>query len=295
MSKHLPYIALLIAAFLLSAAQLTPLQPGETVTETYVLYYGDLGGTPDTQNLDYVALAPSVTQSFASGVTTLDTMAERSDQAGYFAFDNPALQRELGYSVLFTVQLFEEVHRGRNRAGFSLLVLSSDLQGIELGFWTHEIWAQEGGRENLFKHAEGIAFDTTASLITYELQIAGDQYTLLADGLPLLSGPLRDYTAFEGFIDPYETPNLLFLGDDSTTSRAKVNIAYVALETTSIPTPTPRPTLTATVAPTKTATSTPTATIAPTETAARLAPQNNPPRWPYWWFPLTSGYPPNLQ
>ena len=265
------HFALFFVAILLSTAQLTALQPDSPVRQTNVLYDGDLGGTPDTQGFDYLALAPSVTQSFARGVTTLDTTAKRFDQAGYFVWDNPPLERESGYSVQFTVQLLEEAHAGPNRAGFSLLVLSSDLQGIELGFWTDEIWAQEGGKENLFTHAEGIAFDTTASMIAYELQILDDEYTLSADGLPVLTGPLRDYTAFEGFIDPYETPNLLFLGDDSTTSRAKVNIAYVALETAAIATLTPTATLTATAKPTNTLTPTITATATPAATATKMA------------------------
>jgi hypothetical protein len=262
--RFLPF-SLFIVAILISAAQLTALQPGGDERQTYVLYDGQLGGTPDTQGFDYLALAPSVRQSFADGITTLDTMEERINQAGYFVWDNPPLERESGYSVQFTVQLLEESHGGPNRAGFSVLALSSDLRGIELGFWTDEIWAQEGGKENLFTHAEGIAFDTTATMIAYELQILDDDYTLSADGLPVLAGPLRDYTAFEGLIDPYETANLLFLGDDSTTAQAKVNIAYAALETvantntaiipTTIATSTLTPTVAATATPAATATS----------------------------------------
>ena len=294
---HTRNFALFFIAILLSAAQLTALQPDGTTRQTSVLYDGDLGGTPDTQGLDYVALTPSVTQSFTNGATTLDTTGERFDQAGYFVWDNPPLEREKGYSVQFTVQLVEEVHSGPNRAGFSLLVLSADLQGIELGFWANEIWAQEGGKENLFTHAEGIAFDTAGSLTAYELQILDDAYTLSVDGSPILTGPIRDYTAFEGFIDPYETPNLLFLGDDSTTSQANVNIAYVALETIFITTLTPTPTAPPTATPEDSATPWPTATATatPAAAAAKIVASRNPPRWSYWWFSLTSGYPPSSQ
>ena len=42
------------------------------------------------------------------------------------------------------LKLLSETHSTNDRAGLSLIVLSSDLRGIELGFWTNEIWAQSG-------------------------------------------------------------------------------------------------------------------------------------------------------
>jgi hypothetical protein len=50
----------------------------------------------------------------------------------------------------------------------------------------------------------------------------------------ILSGPIRDYTAFNGFPNPYRTPNFCFLGDDSSSAGAMVNIADVTL----VPAPT---------------------------------------------------------
>jgi len=51
----------------------------------------------------------------------------------------------------FTVQVVEEYHADSDkdgdgvgdRAGFSVIALSSDAQGIEVGFWKDQIWAQE--------------------------------------------------------------------------------------------------------------------------------------------------------
>ncbi len=40
---------------------------------------------------------------------------------------------------------------------------------------------------------------------------------------------MRDYTAFAGFPDVYETPNFLFLGDDTTSAAGDVTLESVAL------------------------------------------------------------------
>jgi hypothetical protein len=267
---------------LLSTTLLAAFQAGEPAWQTTVLYDGALGGTPDTQGFTYVALAASASQTYANGLTILDTMTTTGDLAGYFGQDIPPLDRQEGYSLQFTIQMIDENHDNRHRAGFSIILLSADLQGIELSFWPNEIWAQEGGEAELFTHAEGTTFDTTAVLTTYELHIAGDTYALSSGGIEILSGPLRDYTAFEGLLDPYETPNLVFLGDNTTRGRAEVHIAYAALHTGALATSTPSPT--ATLDPTNTPQ--PTATFTPTPT-----PTPQPTRSWYWWFPFTSGYP----
>lgn len=216
---------------------------------TVVLYDGSLNtGTPDTQGFSYLARPKSppllARQTFAGGVTTLTTTLQVADSAGYFARADrlPALDRAAGYSLRFTVQLVAEEHAGSDkngdgigdRAGFSLIALSSDTRGIELGFWADEVWAQADGAaepppnsNTLFTHAEGAAFDTTAALTTYELAVAGDGYTLSSGGQAILSGPLRDYRAFAQF--PYIVPNFLFLGDDSTSASATIRLRDVAL------------------------------------------------------------------
>ncbi len=211
-----------------------------------VLYDGVLGGTPDTQGFTYQALnltvppvAVMATQSFANGLTTLDTVTRTSDLAGYFANSGlyPPLNRTTGYALTFVTEVITETHAGSDkngdgvddRAGFSVIVLSSDKKGIELGFWTDRIWAQEGGSGgNLFTQAEGVTF-TTTSLITYSLTIDGDTYNLAANGASILAGPVRDYTAFSDFPDVYETPNLIFLGDDTSSAKAKITLKTVTL------------------------------------------------------------------
>jgi hypothetical protein len=211
-----------------------------------VLYDAALGGTPDMQGkLTYRdSRAIAATQSFADGCTTLDTMSNQQDSAGYVADPRaiPALDRQNGYVLRFTVQLIEEYHADSDkdgdgvgdRAGFSVLVLSSDTRGIELGFWPDQIWAQQDGAAEppagtLFTQAESAPFDTTGRLVAYTLTVRGDNYELSSDGATILRGRLRDYTSFQGPVNPYRTPNLIFLGDDTGSARAKIRLAYVAL------------------------------------------------------------------
>ena len=58
-----------------------------------------------------------------------------------------------------------------------------------------------------------------------------DRYELSSDGVSILRGRLRDYTAFEGPVNPYRTPNFIFLGDDTGSARAVIRLMYVALTT----------------------------------------------------------------
>lgn len=239
--------------------------PGAPATATTTsLYDGALGGTPDTQGFFFQARpqTSSATQVFSSGITTLTTTLALNVQAGYPArLDRvPQLDRAAGYSLRFTARVVAEQHADSDRngdgiddrAGFSVIVLSNDLRGIELGFWPDEFWAQEGDRtgapaQMLFTHAEGAAFDTTVQRAIYDLAIKGNTYTLSSGGQNLLSGPLRDYSR-SGF--PYTVGNFIFFGDNTTSASAIVELAYVAVEQAS-PVPPPTSTPTATTEPTK--------------------------------------------
>jgi hypothetical protein len=91
--------------------------------------------------------------------------------------------------------------------GFSVLVLASDCRGIEVGFWADQIWAQAGGAAEppggaLFTRAEHTMVDTQRALVTYTLALQGDHYQLASSGAPIVRGPVRDYTAFVGPVNP---------------------------------------------------------------------------------------------
>ena len=61
--------------------------------------------------------------------------------------------------------------------------------------------------------------------------MTGDTYALSANDTPVLTGPVRDYTPFVGLIDPYETPNFLFFGDNTTSARASFALRQIELTT----------------------------------------------------------------
>ncbi|GAB4446986.1 MAG: hypothetical protein Fur0044_43020 [Anaerolineae bacterium] len=215
-------------------------------TALYTLYDGSLGTTPDQQDyFTYQAIALFATQTITTGGTILNTLPFTDDYAGYVKSNQtPILDRTSGYTINFTTQVFSESHSNDtnsdgidDRAGFSVTVLSSDSEGIELGFWTNQIWAQEDDTNDpndLLTHAEGVTF-TTTSLTSYSLAILSNTYTLSANGSPILSGSLRNYSAFippSGLPNPYTSTNFIFLGDNSSSARARIKLAAVSISTT---------------------------------------------------------------
>jgi hypothetical protein len=148
-----------------------------------------------------------------------------------------------------------ESHANNNRAGFSIIILGKNGRGVELAFWENEIWAQNDDTTGeLFTHGEAAIFNTATGLTNYRLTIANNTYTLTANGLTILSGLLRDYSKFEGFPDPYQTPNFLFIGDNTTSAQARIRLGYVSITGTETGAPaiTPSPTNSRTVSPTST-------------------------------------------
>jgi hypothetical protein len=263
---------------------------------TTVLYDAAQSNTPDQQKFLYLTdpfFSASATQTFVNGATTLDSTPVKSDKAGYFTWraqiaDVPILNRTDGFRLDFSVQVQSEDHAGSDkdgdnvgdRAGFSVILLANDAQGIELGFWADEIWAQEDGAAQppsgtLFTHAEGVAHDTTTGLINYSLEIDGNTYTLSVDGTPILTGAVRDYTPFGDF--PYTQPNFIFLGDNTSSAKALIRFSYAAITTDTAVSPTSTPTATHTSTPlptntpTATATSTPDGAADPTSTPTATA------------------------
>lgn len=277
-SKRAQYTtAILLLLLLFGMLSIPTARAGTSV----VLYDGAAGGTPDTQGFIYQALAPQVNnpppltavQTYAGGATTL--VSSQSDSAGYISQPTlkaimPTLNRTQGYTIRFTVQVSAENHINTNRAGFSVIALSNDMQGIELGFWQDQIWAQGVG----FVKSESGAFNTTPSLVTYDLIVLGNTYTLSSNGTSIVNGALRDYRSScnpvaQPLCMTYHTPNLLFLGDNSTSAGATIRLASVAVilnGPAATATPTRTPTASVTRTPTTTATPTVTATMTHTAT-----------------------------
>ena len=184
---------------------------GGTVTETAVTNVGVNLTTDNTVSAGYSNYQPII--YFPSLSITYDFK-----NSGF-----PTLDRALGYSLSFELQINSETHVSNDRAGFSVILLGDDSLGIELGFWEDEIWAQDVG----FTHGEGTTmFDTTANEVLYELAILDSSYELFADNVSLLSGDLRDYSSFGA---SYSLSNYLFLGDDTSSAGADITLGEVIL------------------------------------------------------------------
>jgi hypothetical protein len=221
-----PLLALVLAAAPVSAG---------------TVYDGSLGTSPNSQQFFYLTDpfgGASAVQTVGSSSVTLNTTAQTSDKAGYFGSGSthagiPEMDRATGFTVSFTLRLDSETHNTSDRAGLSVIALGSDSRGIELGFWTDRIWAQSDSP--LFTHAEEALFDPTASLIAYDLAIVGDSYTLSSGATTILTGSVRDYTAFSGAFNPYDQQNFVFVGDDTGSAAASFEMTHVVV---TVPEPT---------------------------------------------------------
>ncbi|BAZ10896.1 putative Ig [Calothrix sp. NIES-4071] len=221
------------------------------------LYNGAVSNTtPENQSwLQYAAsppiqgLAIGGTQIVNSGATNLTTT--QSGSAGYSNYSGgfpnllnpafPTLDRNQGFTLSFDVKINSETHASDNtRAGFSVILVTSDkTKAIELGFWQDRIFSQN---PTFTGSTESVVRNTTA-LTRYDLKVQGDRYELFAPGetTPILTGLLRDYTAFDHTTagsfstplpyDPYEQANFVFLGDNTSRASANINLARVELLT----------------------------------------------------------------
>lgn len=211
-------------AFVLACAAVAP---------AGVLYDGSLLTTPAAQGWLYnLPAIPTISGSIstAAGGTTLNTTGINSQRNGWSTYTyanatptlvNPALPSldcASGFSILLALQLTAESHASTDRSGVSLIVLDANHRGIELEFWTDTVWAQSASP--LFTHGEQAALDTTRPR-QYELQASGNVYRLLADDVQVLTGDIRDYSAWSppsGQPNLYALPNFIFLGDNTTSA-----------------------------------------------------------------------------
>ncbi|MCY6493744.1 PEP-CTERM sorting domain-containing protein [Leptolyngbya sp. GGD] len=188
----------------------------------------------------WTSVTPPGTEIVSNGGTTFNTRASNTLQGGYSIFRT--LDRTKGYTLGFNLQLLSEAHQNPDRAGFSIIALSSDRRGIELGFWASDaklsdrIWAQNDGatKPPRFTHAEGTSFNPVRA-VRYDLSVQGNYYGLFANGnfqTPILTGSLRNYSP-EGV--PYNLPNFVFFGDNTTSASASVRITRVDLTPRAIP------------------------------------------------------------
>lgn len=250
--------------------------------KTLVLYDATTGAIPSAPLMNFTDFPPETApQTYSDGVTVLDTtISGRGTYAGWASNEAitpgfPILDRTSGIQVDFTIQIDNETHSTNHRSGFNLIVLGDDAKGIELAFWENEIWVQnDSSTGGLFEHGEGVTFPTTTGLIDYQLTITGESYTLSTNSQSILSGPIRDYSEFDGFPDPYEIPNFLFLGDNTTSAQARVQLSFLSITGTEpvMPTVTSTSTSTSNPLPTDSPTLLPSSTPMPSPTPTSIVP-----------------------
>jgi len=214
---------------------------GSASAGSITLYDDTAGNAPNMQPwLLAAANGSTVTTVTSEGVSLTSSNGVSAGYSNYIPIINvmknsefPTLDNTLGFSVSFELQIGSETHTSNDRAGFSVILLDGNHQGIELGFWEGEVWAQNID----FTHGEGVTFDTSTNEVLYELTILDNNYELIADSTTLLQGSLRDYNNPS---IPYSLPSFLFLGDNTSSAGANITLGDITLSTTdpaSVPTP----------------------------------------------------------
>jgi hypothetical protein len=200
------------------------------------LYDPALGTLPAAQGWTTAGSGTaSGVQSLVGGLLAMDTTLSGVDAFGNGRRSPQALDTDAGFRLGWQLQLTSETHTSDNRAGFSLLVQGQEqAKSLELGFWENRIWALQyvlGGADSGYVQGAGVAFDTTGALRNYALTVQNDQFSLTADGVPLLDGALRDYPfnrASPATI-VYSLPSYVFFGDNSSRGLSSANVGAIQL------------------------------------------------------------------
>ncbi|MEB3356665.1 MAG: hypothetical protein VKK04_08060 [Synechococcales bacterium] len=179
---------------------------------------------PDSLNLFALASSPDPYAALAQQVTI-----EKVNS------NFPVLNATAGYSLEFDLTLNTE-SSAANRAGFSLTVIGDNGLGVELGFKADRIFAQAADLTNA-SEAENVATNSLGTKVRYRLAVDGSGYRLFADNSQILNGTLRDYIFDPAQSDPalpvnpYETENLIFFGDNTDQGFANFTLGRVSLFT----------------------------------------------------------------
>ena len=207
--------------------------------EPVILYDGDLRSLPEDQGWIYRLEPPVRNQSrqvLVDGAFNLNTGRNLADRAGYFIrfpqmeTHPPApeiLDRQRGYRIGFTLRILSERRAAPSQAGFSLIALSDDLLGIDLGFGADEIFARTYELERAEEN-RALPFRIDTQYADFEMDIRENEYRLSANGEEILAGSLQNYSDAG---EPYTVPNLLFFGDNAESAGASVNLRRFWVDT----------------------------------------------------------------
>ena len=195
-------------------------------------------------------------QSLSAGGVTVNTAANAAEYSGYSNYNplsstyfNPSifsastLNQATGYSLTFTVSLDSATSNTSTtnpRAVFSIIAISSDGKGIEIGFRANEIFAQSSVGFTSQDLAQTATFSTNTSK-TYNLAVFNNGYTLSSGATPIINGSLLNYSFNPALssppltFNPYTIPSFVFLGDDTGQESGTFTLGAVTLDTTAVP------------------------------------------------------------
>lgn len=145
----------------------------------------------------------------------------------------PVLNAAQGFTVEFDLKVLQE-SSAAGRAGFSVLVVSNDpTKSLEIGF------KEQGNSDRIFVQNALFGEGESSSLPlninqtqTYWVSFLGNQYSIAANGVEILSGTLRDYVfnptnsspPLPTGVNPYEAKNLVFFGDNTDQAYAEFTL-----------------------------------------------------------------------
>ena len=213
-----------------------------------ILYNASLPTLPSQQGWLTFGTGLTGTQTRVATGTLLNSTAVMADFAGYSNYSRtaatlvnstfPSLNRSVGFSLDFRLRVISETHLATttNRAGFSVTLLDQGPtpQGIELGFWTNSIFSQGGGPTPFRSVGQRLDGVNTTLATNYSLRMLDQTYYLLANNRLILSGAVQDYSQAPADprlpYRPYSTPNFLFLGDNTSSASANVELGTTSLE-----------------------------------------------------------------
>jgi len=181
----------------------------------------------------------------------VDTAANSAEYSGYsnYTYFNPAifqsstLNQATGYTITFTVSLDPSTlvdisTTAAPRAAFSVIAVSSDKKGIEIGFRPTAIFSQSA--------SFGIEAETSLAINTsitrdYKLTVFNNTYSLASGGTSIINGNLQTYSFDQTAsnpplpFNPYTTSSFLFFGDDTGKASGTFTLGNVTLDTTPVP------------------------------------------------------------
>lgn len=232
-------------------------QPANAISKT--LY--DASGLPEDNSPQWLipgalqssGLPTSLSGTSVAGGVRVDSNANNAEYSGYSNYNPltgnfinpsfPTLDQNNGYSISFNVGLDTTTDNNSNRAAFSVTTIGAGNQGIEIGFDSNQIFAQNSNFTPAVAETQAL---TTSASTDYQLQISGNNYQLLADlgsgFAPVIDGSLRTYNfnplASEpplGTFNPYQIPDFLFFGDNTGQEYGTFTLGEVSVETASVP------------------------------------------------------------